>query len=56
MRIKTQKEKMAFGKSVKWWTSHGSYLGVKFRQLLFINVSLGVDTSLIAELKHKNKP
>lgn len=32
-----------------------SYLGVELRQLLFINVSLGVDTSFIAELKHKNK-
>lgn len=32
-----------------------SYLGVELRQLLFIEVSLCVDTSFIAELKHKNK-
>lgn len=33
-----------------------SYLGVELRQLLFIEVTLGVDTSFIAELKHnKNK-
>lgn len=32
-----------------------SYLGVELRQLLFIKVSLGVDTSFIAELKHRHK-
>lgn len=32
-----------------------SYLGVEFRQLLFIQVSLGVDTSFIAELKQNKQ-
>lgn len=32
-----------------------SYLGVKLRQLFFIEVSLGVDASFITELKHKNR-
>lgn len=32
-----------------------SYLRVKLRQLLFIEVSLGVDTSFVTELKHKNR-
>lgn len=31
-----------------------SYLGVKLRQLFFIQVSLGVDASFITELKNKN--
>ena len=33
-------------------TAVWSYLGVELRQLLFIQVSLSVDTSFIAELKH----
>lgn len=32
-----------------------SYLCVKLRQLFFIKVSLGVDTSFVTELKHKNR-
>lgn len=32
-----------------------SYLRVKLRQLLFIEVGLGVDTSFVAELKHKSE-
>lgn len=32
-----------------------SYLGVKLRQLFFIQVSLGVDASFITELKNKNR-
>lgn len=40
---------------MKEGTNVWSYLGVELRQLLFIKVSLCVDTSFIAELKHKNK-
>ena len=37
-----------------WQRAHRSYLGVELWELLFIQVSLSVDTSFIAELKEKN--